>query len=449
MPDQINTTRQDFLDAAAPYQARIAALKKNQYSDIVDGEGNQYIDLVLEGGGTLGIALLGYIYVLEQAGLRFIGIGGTSAGAVSAIALAAAGKPSESRLDKLMDELANMPMRSFVDGRKDGDSDAINVVDAWLNKRGALAKAWLTAQVLDNLHEIQALNRGDAFKNWMDQLLRRLNGEQPMTVASLRQRMNDLPDLWVCDSALADDFPIAALCPYTVQPDGRRQLNRRADKDQLCVISADISTESKIAFPRMANLYWSDPPSVNVAEFARASMSIPGFFATYKVPSRPVDDNIRGIWREAMPNWPEESLGGQFLPKVHHFVDGGVLSNFPIDAFHNSERVPLRPTFGVKLQWDEHNHDIQNLLDVFTQSFNSARHVLDGEFINRNPDFSKLVAYIDTKEIGWLDFGMDKATKLRLFDMGLQSAMDFLEQFDWSNYKRIRRLLLQANLTPA
>lgn len=30
------------------------------FSDIIDDEGNQYVDLVMEGGGMLGIALVGY-----------------------------------------------------------------------------------------------------------------------------------------------------------------------------------------------------------------------------------------------------------------------------------------------------------------------------------------------------------------------------------------------------
>ena len=63
----IDTLKQEQLDA-------------KQYSDAVDQFGHQYVDVVMEGGGVLGGALLGYLYILEQAGLRFLGIGGTSAG---------------------------------------------------------------------------------------------------------------------------------------------------------------------------------------------------------------------------------------------------------------------------------------------------------------------------------------------------------------------------------
>lgn len=442
------TTREDFLQCAAPYRTRLEALKTKQFSDTLDDQGHQYIDLVLEGGGTLGIALLGYIHALEAVGLRFIGIGGTSAGAISAIALAAAAKPAESRLDPLMDMLANMPMRSFVDGKSDGDTDAVEALEAWLQHRNAFIKTWKTAQVVDNLTSIHALNRGKVFREWMSHLLMRFNQGQPMSVAALRERMTDVPALWVSDSALESDFDHLPVVPYTKTDDGRKQLRFNRSKHQLCVISADISTETKVEFPRMANLYWQDAEQVDVADFARASMSIPGFFESFQLTPLPLDV-ARPRWEATLSHRPCESFAGNFLPSKHHFVDGGVLSNFPINAFHNTTRVPLRPTFGVKLQWDVYQHEIKSLIDVFLQTFNSARHALDNDFISQNPDFKHLVAFIDTKKISWLDFGMAKATKLELFEMGLKTAIEFLEGFDWENYKFIRRKLVEANLIRA
>ena len=72
-------------------------------SDVVDEEGHQYIDIVQEGGGVLGIALLGYTYVLEKMGIRFLNIGGTSAGAINALLLAACGKPEEAKTEKIIE----------------------------------------------------------------------------------------------------------------------------------------------------------------------------------------------------------------------------------------------------------------------------------------------------------------------------------------------------------
>jgi len=65
-----------------------AAERRYVVSDAVlraDGREYQFADLVLEGGGTLGIALVGYIHALEQAGVRFLGMGGSSVGAIVAL----------------------------------------------------------------------------------------------------------------------------------------------------------------------------------------------------------------------------------------------------------------------------------------------------------------------------------------------------------------------------
>ncbi len=438
-------TAADFLQHIDDLHGDILQLRAKDYSDLVDADGHQYIDLVMEGGGTLGLALLGYLHVLESAGLRFIGIGGTSAGAISAIALAAANTPAQPRVDKLIAALANMPMAEFVDGRKDGDSDAMEALQAWLDgDASTLRKVWKTTQVLDNLSEIHALNRGVVFHRWMDSLLRGMNQGQPMTVGALRERMNTLPPLRVRDSADPEDFrSLPKDAPLWEDIHGVRHYLVRQQRDQLCVVTADISTETKVYLPQMTALYWDQPNGVNVADFARASMSIPGFFATFQLPSRPCDEATRALWKEHT-EWPERCYQGDFLPKTHHFVDGGVLSNFPIDAFHNTSRVPLRPTLGVKLQWDEHNIEIKGLPSVIGGAFNTARHAMDNEFIKHNPDYTHLVAYIDTGKISWLDFGMQRDAKLKLFRLGAETAIDFLKNFDWENYKRVRRSLVEA-----
>jgi predicted acylesterase/phospholipase RssA len=49
--------------------------------------------------------------VLEQAGIRFLGIGGTSAGSINALLLAALGQPADRKSDKLLPLLADIPNR--------------------------------------------------------------------------------------------------------------------------------------------------------------------------------------------------------------------------------------------------------------------------------------------------------------------------------------------------
>lgn len=54
---------------------------------------------VCAGGGLLGIAHVGFVCILEEAGVRFRGIGGTSAGAINAIILAASRKDDKGKSD--------------------------------------------------------------------------------------------------------------------------------------------------------------------------------------------------------------------------------------------------------------------------------------------------------------------------------------------------------------
>ncbi|MFN9319823.1 MAG: patatin-like phospholipase family protein [Chitinophagales bacterium] len=99
------------------------SLKDKIYSDFRDKNNRQVIDLVQEGGGMLGIALVGYTYILEKAGLRISSYAGASAGAINAAYLAAIPDSiydHEGRFKSLetLKILASTDMASFMDGNK-------------------------------------------------------------------------------------------------------------------------------------------------------------------------------------------------------------------------------------------------------------------------------------------------------------------------------------------
>jgi NTE family protein len=98
-------------------------LKDKIYSDFRDKNNRQVIDLVQEGGGMLGIALMGYTYILEKAGLRISSYAGASAGAINATYLAAISDSIYDEEDRFksietLKILANTDMASFMDGNK-------------------------------------------------------------------------------------------------------------------------------------------------------------------------------------------------------------------------------------------------------------------------------------------------------------------------------------------
>jgi hypothetical protein len=74
--------------------------------------------LFLREVACLALPLVGYTWVLEQAGIRFRGIGGASAGAINAALLASLGKPHEKKSDQLLTIMNEKNFFDFVDGSR-------------------------------------------------------------------------------------------------------------------------------------------------------------------------------------------------------------------------------------------------------------------------------------------------------------------------------------------
>ncbi|MCP4451894.1 MAG: hypothetical protein GY809_10560 [Planctomycetes bacterium] len=381
-------------------------------SDIIDDDGHQYVDLVMEGGGVLGVALVGYAYALESVGIRFLGIGGTSAGAITATLIAALGKPNDAKSIRVLECLADLEMFEFVDG----DGDARDFIETMLEGAGPVKLGWKAMQVLDNLREDLGLNPGDTFLNWMKTQLRHAGIR---TVEDLNTRFSDLPP----------NLRVRNKGPLSASEAGAC----------LKVVAADVTTETKVVFPEMAKLYFKDPKKVNPGQFVRASMSIPLFFHPYVVKRLP-----RGV--PALREWKKVGYEGP-VPKEIMFIDGGIMSNFPIDLFHNpsSTDVPVAPTFGARLGTARaHAHVIEKPTQLLMSVFNAARHCNDFDFLSRHPDFKHLVTQIPTGSHNWLDFFLTPEAKVDLFARGVQAAATWLKGFKWKEYKQLRRKLAKA-----
>ncbi|WP_404986272.1 patatin-like phospholipase family protein [Chryseobacterium sp. M5] len=195
---------------------------------------------------------------------------------------------------------------------------------------------------------------------------------------------------------------------------------------QLVVVAADITNQIKVEFPGMHEFYWGNDESISPAEYVRASMSIPFFFKPYKVTmSNTQFININETWRVKLGAYKNFIKGNNEVL----FVDGGALSNFPINVFYNNNySIPTRPTFGIKLEYD--NDDLYKLIDNETKlalsMVSTMRYFYDRDFMIRNSNFKKTVRSVDTGDISWLNFNPNSYEKIELFYRGALAATIFL-----------------------
>ncbi len=385
--------------------------KNKVISDIIDDQGNQYVDLVQEGGGVLGVALVGYVYVLEKMNIRFLSLAGTSAGSINTLLMAAAGRIDESKSDWILECLCNKKLYDFVDG----DADAREFIDALLGDVSNIKLALKGAQVIDNFRDDHGLNPGKNFHDWMKNLLNQKK----------IKNMGDLRRLREAGVSTGNNL--------------RNRLTNEiysSPKDilELAIIAADITTQSKIIFPQMSELFYENPEMTNPADFARASMSIPFFFQPFRLNNLPT-----GV--EAWKKWNKMTGLNASVPAEVLFMDGGIISNFPIDIFHNNTKVPDAPTFGVKIGLDKAEiNPNKKFFSLIGSIFNTARFSSDDNFLRTNPDFRNLIGYIDTGSHNWLNFGLTDEAKVDLFIRGAQAAATFIHDFNWEKYKEIRKV---------
>lgn len=377
-----------------------------KFSSVVDDNGNQYVDLVQEGGGVLGIALVGYTYVLEKAGIRFYSLAGTSAGSINTLLMAGIGKPGEATSEKILEIIGDKNFFDFVDG----PVGIKNLIQKKIEKRGSIfwnliRNGW----GIYNLLKVQlGINPGSHFESWLTDAL---ESAGIRTVEDLKERRNHIPDL-------------------------RHRENPEYifESPDMAIITSDVTTHTKVDFPRMAELYWENVDDLPPARFVRASMSIPFFFYPFKV------TGIPNSGKKKDKKWDEYASYAGEIPETVKFVDGGMLSNFPINTFHIEKGIPSRPTFGVRLStYREDYSRAEKLLGFVGAMVSTMRQIHDYDFLLKNPDYKELICRIDADaQFNWLNFGMSDKRQQELFLLGAQKGVEFLERFDWEKYKEIR-----------
>ena len=452
-------------------EVRFQASAKTADTPEDDGHRTYYLaNIVMQGGGVLGLAHAGFVTGLELAGIRFAGIGGTSAGSILAMLMTAIrGKDiTNTTYRDAAHLLDTIPMASFIDG----PTPVRFLIKQALRRRNVLSpRHWpglLAAgrQLVAN----RGLNSGAAFQHWLEETLRNYHmhtmGELDETLQHVHETLRCMPDhLDKILKANRDQLQEPGLISDSA-------INR---PDMLLKIMAtSVPTGVKFEFPSDLVYLAEDYQSVSPAMLVRASMSIPFFFhpiffrtnpVNWSVPNRRFNENADGV--ENGKGFVERCLQDLVSDEKYReladleeigFLDGGLFSNLPADAFQRS--MPDIPTITVPLVRHERPSKItrekslrglvkhslttaavirlQRDRDAIIQrdkeqlGFNTLQDIGKkggaANFIERS--FPVKRQTIDTGQHNWLNFNMSDEEKADLFLIGLNRAREFLESFN-------------------
>jgi len=155
----------------------------------------------------------------------------------------------------------------------------------------------------------------------------------------------------------------------------------------------------------------TDPDDYPVARAVRASSAIPFFF-------RPV--------RQPTPD-------GEAT-----WVDGGLLSNFPVDLFDRADSLaPRWPTFGVRLTTRPPTPPVTREVSGPVALGLAALDTLltdQGNAYLEDPCTVERTVFVPTDGVSVVDFDLDAATAERLYASGVTAAREFLSGWDFPRH---------------
>jgi NTE family protein len=111
-------------------------------------------------------------------------------------------------------------------------------------------------------------------------------------------------------------------------------------------------------------------------------------------------------------------------------VDGGVLSNFPMWIFEDTNGKKERPVLGLKLsrsQEEMPGHKIDNALDLFEALFSTMKNAHDEKYISRKHE--KDIIFIPVDGFSATEFDLDEESKEELIEIGRNRTKKFLKMW--------------------
>jgi NTE family protein len=184
---------------------------------------------------------------------------------------------------------------------------------------------------------------------------------------------------------------------------------------RLVVMATDVTHGRLLRLPWDYPLFDLDPDEQLVADAVRMSLSIPFYF-------RPC------------------ALRHGSTGEVATIVDGGVLSNFPVEIFDRTDgRTPRWPTFGVRLFPDlpAGLGDVVPFLGVpMLPAVRLLEQVVATSLVGRDqthleqPGVRDRMLTVDTSGTAITEFGIGAREKAALVDRGRSAAREFLRRWE-------------------
>jgi NTE family protein len=186
-----------------------------------------------------------------------------------------------------------------------------------------------------------------------------------------------------------------------------------------------VVTVSDLSRRRLARLPWdlpsydTDPDEYPVARAVRASAAIPYFFRPVRQPTR----------------------GGEAT-----WVDGGLLSNFPVGLFDRAPSIePRWPTFGVRLTTrpatPPATPPVQGPLAIGLAAIDTLLTDQGNSYLE-DPCTVQRTVFVPTAGVSVVDFDIDRKTQERLYVSGREAAEEFLSSWDFAEHVRTCRRAL-------
>ncbi len=311
-------------------EAQFLKFSDKRISDIIDTDGLQYIDLVMLGNVPNDYALIGFCFVLEEAGIRFYNLAGIGGASLHGLFYAMVGSPDQHKSIKLLKGISKHNIR-------------------------VKSKPFQWFLNSSTQSEISSQN----FKKWINDIFR-------------NEGIDSIQELLSTNKL------------YNLK---HRNGDKLSSSPIISIFSTDITSHSLVEFPKMANLYWNNPHELSPADLLELCISSPNIPGHIKLKTTP---NVGKPQMEKLAN--NNSLSENHSNEVS-FAPHPFPELLPLNLFHKFDKVPTKPTFGVVsnsiLESGKYEPKLlsQNCL-LRSKQIESVRNLMD------QPDYSQLICSI-------------------------------------------------------